>query len=98
MEPKPRWFIPAAKGWSDMSELRKITAQDQGERFDEAAAAQLACDVLEAQSAAPRLVLHPDGPELLDVHQDDRAIYIEHWLIMGVWLTTIVVALWRFLL
>jgi hypothetical protein len=81
-----------------MSEFRKISEQDQGEWLDEAQAGDLAREVLAAAasgSSGPKLLLHPDGPDLLDAPQDQRGIMIEHWLIMGVWLTTILVSAWQ---
>jgi len=81
-----------------MSEFRKISEQDQGEWLDEAQAGDLAREVLAAAasgSSGPKLLLHPDGPDLLDANQDQRGIMIEHWLIMGVWLTTILVSAWQ---
>ncbi|WCT76069.1 hypothetical protein [Novosphingobium humi] len=77
-----------------MSEWRKTSGQDQSEWLDEAAAAELMREML---NSAPPPMLHPDGPELLNPNRGPPAFYIEYGLIMGIWLISVAVAVWRWM-
>lgn len=76
-----------------MSEWRRISGQDQGEWLDDAAAAELVREMLQN----PPPPLHPDGPELLNANRGQPAFYIEYGLIMGIWLISVAVAVWRWM-
>lgn len=91
-------------GRSVTSELRKIPDPNQADWLDEAAAAALAREVLEAARdggkdavASAKVLLHRDAHDLLDVHQDHSGLFVEHWLIMGIWVITILASTWRML-
>lgn len=77
-----------------MSEWRNISGPDKGAWLDDDASAVILQEMLKN---APPLVLHPDGPELLDAHRDERPFYIEHGLIVGVWLLVVGSALWQWM-
>lgn len=87
-----------------MSELRKIPEPHQAEWLDEAAAADLAREVLEAAregvnggASSSKVLLHRDAHDMPDVDQEHSGLFAEHWLIMGIWVVTILASTWRML-
>ena len=85
-----------------MSEFRKIPEPDQSQWLDEEQAAALAREVLAAagrqlanERKARALNLRSAAPKMLDVRKDEPRFYPEHWLIGGIWVVTMLGALWQ---